>query len=105
LSLGDTQRDFSKCLGILIVWAYANGYEITLGDAWGDPSDGRHIPNSNHYRRLAIDLNLFIDGAYQSSTESHRPLGDFWKTLDERARWGGDFDDGNHYSFEWEGVA
>jgi len=67
MTLGETQREFAKDIGLLIVWAYSNGYEITFGDAWGHPDDNRHMPNSNHYRRLAIDLNLFIGEVYQSS--------------------------------------
>ena len=105
LTLGATQKEFARDIGLLIVWAYSNGYELTFGDAWGDSEDGRHMSNSNHYRRLAVDLNLFIDGVYQSTSEAHRPLGDYFKSLNEENRWGGDFDDGNHYSRNWQGIS
>jgi hypothetical protein len=53
---------------------------------------------------LAIDLNLFKDSEFLEQSEDHRPLGEWWKKQHPDARWGGDFDDGNHYSFEHEGV-
>ena len=94
--LGNKQRIFTRMIGKLIRWAYANGYELTFGDAWA--TDG-HRKDSFHYKRLAVDLNLFIDGQYQTSTRAHKPLGDYWKSIG--GTWGGDFrlKDGNHYSY------
>jgi len=77
---------------LLILFAYELGFEITLGDAWA--KDG-HKPNSKHYVRLAIDLNLFKNGKYLKSTKSHEPLGLFWESIG--GTWGGRFEDGNHY--------
>lgn len=65
------------------------------------------IKNSVHQLGLAVDLNLFKDGVYLQTSEDHATLGAFWKTLHPLARWGGDFrpnPDGNHYSFEYNGV-
>lgn len=100
MSLGDDQRRFVYLLGKLITWAYENGYEFTVGDAWAQTG---HMPDSFHYKRLAVDLNLFIDGGWQKTTEAHRPLGEYWKSIG--GTWGGDFKrkDGNHYSYG-EGV-
>lgn len=55
-----------------------------------------HRRASFHYRRLAIDINLFKDGIYLRKTEDHKPLGDYWQSLG--GTWGGAWDDGNHYS-------
>lgn len=57
---------------------------------------------SLHPDKLAIDLNLFKDGHYLSSTEAHRPLGEWWESIG--GTWGGRFNDGNHYSLEHRGV-
>lgn len=68
---------------------------------------GGGIAMSNHQVGLAVDINLFKDGVYLQTTEDHAKLGAFWKTLHPLARWGGDFrpkPDGNHYSFEYNGV-
>ena len=83
-------------VAILIIYAYFRGYEITLGDALATTG---HIPDSFHYKKLAIDLNLFKDGKYLTETEDHAELGAFWKLLG--GSWGGDFPDpdGNHYSW------
>ena len=77
----------------LIIFAYSLGYEITMGDAFATTG---HKVGSFHYKRLAIDLNLFKDGVYLETTEAHRPLGIYWESRD--GTWGGRFKDGNHYS-------
>ena len=113
-TLGQKQRRFARYVGKLINFAYENGYELTLGqalrskaEAEANAASGAGISNSLHLISLAIDLNLFIKGVYQTKTEAHRPLGDYWKTLAPDCRWGGDFvsrPDGNHYSVEHRGV-
>ena len=94
MSLRTRQSEFAKALGMLIMYAYKNGYELTLGDAYATSG---HIANSFHYKRLAIDLNLFKDGKYLTETEDHEPLGIYWESLG--GSWGGRFKDGNHYSW------
>lgn len=111
-SLGAAQRALPPMLAKLINYAYIHGYELTLGDAYRDPrvhgAFGESKPNSyskkksNHKRRLAIDLNLFRDGVYLTSSEAHRPLGEYWESLG--GAWGGRFNDGNHYSIEYQGI-
>jgi len=95
MSLRKRQSKFARMVGLLILFAYEKEYEITLGDAYA--TDG-HCDGSFHYKRLAIDLNLFRDGKYLTNTEDHKPLGDFWESIG--GSWGGRFKnpDGNHYS-------
>ncbi len=97
VKLSRTQRDFTKALTELLVWAQMQGYEFTLGSAYAKSG---HIDGSYHYKRLAIDLNLFIDDKYQRTTEAHRPIGEKWEQLG--GTWGGRFanPDGNHYSWD-----
>ena len=78
---------------LLILYAYELGFEVTIEDVTA--RDG-HRRGSFHYKKLAIDLNLFRNGVYLKSTESHRPLGEFWESIG--GTWGGRWDDGNHYS-------
>lgn len=116
MTLGQKQRLFTFYIAKLILRAYEMGYEMTLGDAYRHPLQAaenakpgpngekpKGISNSLHCQRLAIDLNLFRHGEYLTTTEAHRPLGEYWESLHELARWGGRFNDGNHYSFEHEG--
>ena len=119
-ALGDKQRLFAKMMGEFLVWCYANDYEVTFGEATRPPelaalyaSQGRGIANSLHTKRLALDINLFLDSSlesdediYQPDSEAYRPLGEKWKSMHPLNRWGGDFSrpDGNHFSMEHEGV-
>ena len=113
MTLGEKQRRFAELVGRLIAWCYANGFELTFGECYRTPEQaalnaktGAGISNSLHTKRLAIDVNLFVDGVYQQESEAYRPLGDYWKTLDPECAWGGDFTkkDGNHFSLAHEGV-
>lgn len=112
MTLGEKQRLFVELVGKLIAWAYANGYELTFGDAYRTPEQaaanavrGSGIANSLHTQRLAVDFNLFLDGKYRPDSEAYRPLGEYWMTLHPLACWGGNFTrpDGNHFSLAHEG--
>ncbi len=98
MSLSERQIQFTKMIALLIQYANLLGYSLTFGDAYSKVGFGVHSYNSKHYERLAVDFNLFINGVYQTSTEAHKPLGEFWKFIG--GSWGGDFKnkDGNHYS-------
>lgn len=112
MTLREHQSLFARLLPRLLDFAYNNGYEVTLGEAWRPPETaelyaktGRGIANSLHTDKLAIDLNLFKNGVFLGSTEDHRPLGEFWEALHPLCRWGGRFRDGNHYSVTYGGRA
>ena len=94
---GQAQKRFAAMVPVLINFIYSQGYTVTLGDAWAKP--GTHRKGSYHYKRLAIDLNLFKDGVYLRTSEAHEIFGVFWEMMG--GTWGGRFrkKDGNHYSF------
>lgn len=94
MTLRERQSEFVRMTALLINYATLRGYELTFGDAWA--SSG-HKSGSFHYKRLAIDLNLFKDGKWLQDTEDHRELGEFWEHIG--GSWGGKWNDGNHYSF------
>jgi hypothetical protein len=114
MSLVDKQADFALCAAKLIQYAAACGYQVTFGDAYRDPRVPYGHPKSCHRARLAVDLNLYVKGVWiqDSAHAAWKKLGDFWESLDHRARWGGQGamhpeglkHDGNHFSFEHEGV-
>lgn len=109
-TLGQKQRRFAKLVPRLIDKAHELGFEVTLGDAYRDPrvhgawgtKKSYSASKSVHKQRLAIDLNLFKNGVYQTSSEAHRPLGEWWEK--QGGCWGGRWNDGNHYSFEHNGC-
>ena len=106
MTLRQKQSKFAQMVAKLVTWAFENGFEVTLGEAFRtDEQQGIYVKNgsskiqrSKHQDRLAIDLNLFVDGKYQESTKAYTPLGDCWK--DMGGIWGGDWGwDGNHFEF------
>ncbi len=112
MTLRQKQSLFAQHVARLILQAEILGFEVTLGEAQRSEEEaarlaklGKGSKRSLHCVRLAVDLNLFAGGHYLSSTESHRPLGEWWEAQHPLARWGGRFNDGNHYSFTHEGRA
>lgn len=108
MTLGEKQRLFAGLVSDLIRHAYEQDYALTFGAAFRDPAWGVGHKKSLHGMRLAVDLNLFVqvDGVwvFKTATEDHRPLGEWWEARHALARWGGRFQDGNHYSLEHEGM-
>lgn len=106
MSLREEQSKFARHIADLIIFAYSLGYELSFGDAYRDPRTKYGNPNSLHRKRLAVDFNLFDSGEYLQRTEDHTCLGKYWKSLDEKNAWGGDFEDGdgNHYSRSYGGM-
>jgi hypothetical protein len=98
MTLREKQSAFALMVGKLIVFAYEKGYELTLGDAFAIAG---HKPNSNHYIRLAIDLNLFKDGIWLNQgmemERGHGILHDYWDSLGGAKRIDNDL---NHYALE-----
>ena len=106
-----------KCLGELICYASSKGYELTLGEGYVQHlrpakdgvfyKDAVHMEDSLHYSRLAIDLNLFVNGRYVTDGNHFCwvDLGAFWEGLDPLCRSGRHFGDANHLSITWENRA
>ncbi len=100
-----------RLLPRLIDKAHSLGFEIRGGDLFRDPRiHGEHgkkraygHKKSNHKLKLAIDLNLFKNDEFIQTTEGHRQLGEWWEEQHEDCRWGGRFNDGNHYSLTHNG--
>ncbi len=126
MTLRQKQSLLVRCLRKLFAFAERNGWEFTLGEAgviqlrqvwWTDNFGGQgrlvtypdreHMEGSLHYKRLAIDLNLFVNGRYIRSGKNpaYVELGAYWKGLHPLCRWGGDFGDANHFSIGHGGKA
>lgn len=112
MTLGQKQELFMRLLPRLIDKAHELGFNVRGGDLFRDPrvhgalgvKKGYGHPRSAHKNKLAIDLNLFRKGAFLINTEDHSELGSWWEKQHELCRWGGRFNDGNHYSIEHDGV-
>jgi hypothetical protein len=109
MKLSEKQAIFTLNTAKLILWADAQGYKLTYGEAYR-PKEmaeiyyqrGIGIKNSQHGKRLAVDFNLFCNGRYMTDSESYARLGIAWQKLHEDNRWGGNFPDpdGNHFEMQ-----
>jgi hypothetical protein len=99
MTLREKQSLHVKLFGLLIQFATANGFELTWGDAARMDRKG-HMDGSLHYSRLAVDVNLFIQGKWieDGSHPAWKQLGEFWEKLHPLCAWGGRFQDANHFS-------
>ena len=101
MKLKAKQQLFAKLVPLLLGYIHSLGHEVTLGNT----TAATGFKHSVHPKKIAIDLNLFIDGKYQRSTKAFEPIGQFWKGLHPLCRWGGDFPgDGGHFSLEHGGY-
>lgn len=109
-TLCEEQCFFAFNVALLIKFIYDHGHYCTFGEAYRTPEqaalyakEDKGIVDSLHCKRLAIDLNLFkqtkmvvtceraLKNAAVCTIEEYRPIGQYWKGLDSRNKWGGDF--------------
>ena len=106
MKLGEKQELFARLYAAHLVWLTAMGYEYRLGDVFASTG---HRKGSNHYLKLAGDINLFKDRKFLNKTSDHTESGEHWENSHELCYWGGNWDkddhpgeagedDGNHYS-------
>ena len=121
MTLREKQELFLQLLCGLITHVFSQpGRTCTGGELWRSDAtaeamaaQGKGVANSVHRQRLAIDLNLFLDGVWQQGTEAHREIGEWWEQQHPLCRWGGRFKDskgnpkpdGNHYGLTHNGVS
>ena len=99
MSLVGEQAAFLHDVVKLRQFATAAGFVVTGGELWRSPEQqaiyyktGRSKTlDSNHLKRLAIDLNFFKDGVLCYDAAALRLVGDYWQSLDPKNRWGGNF--------------
>ena len=114
MDLSKLQQEFTISIAELINYATMRGYWLTFGDFYRDKrvhgmfgiKSSYSAGSSVHKLRLASDFNLFVDGDYISDGKhpAWLDLGEQWEKMHKSARWGGRFNDANHFSFEWQGY-
>ena len=118
----EKQFIFIQNLAKLITWAFENGYQLTIGEALRTQDQqmlyfeglsvvkiggNTHLAKttrktqtlaSKHLDKLAIDLNVFINGVYRTDKESYKELAEYWKSLHPENVAGYDWGwDANHF--------
>ena len=111
--LGRKQKRFTILIAELIAFTYTlPGFRLTFGDAYRASTCTHGHNKSLHRDRLAIDLNLFVDGEWITCTGNAQTVNrhvTLWKYVGEFAEeigltWGGRFNDFNHFSMEHNGM-
>lgn len=96
MSLLQEQFAFSKDVAALFLYLIDHGFNWSLGEALRTEYQqaeyvrtGRSkTSNSQHLKKLAIDLNIFKDGMLCNAAQL-KGVGDYWEGLSPLNRWGG----------------
>lgn len=112
MTLRQKQSVFAFLSARLMIFIHNAGYEYTYGETYRSAQEAERLYKlykagkgtraaliSGHTKKLAVDLNLFKNGRYLSSTEAHKIFGDWWENQHINCEWGGRYGDGNHYEF------
>ena len=99
MSIVNEQAAFLLDVAKLIQWATQEGFTVTAGELYRSLEQqqiyfktGRSKTlNSQHMKRLAIDLNFFVNGKLTWSKDILAPVGAYWESLNPKNRWGGNF--------------
>lgn len=99
MSMVTEQWAFLQDLAKLIAFAEGQGFILTGGELWRTQEQqeihlakGRSkTKDSKHLIRCAVDLNVIKGGALATHPDDYRLLGEFWKGLNKKNRWGGDW--------------
>ncbi len=106
MKLSELQQLFARDTILLFQHILEEGYTFTYGETMRSPEQaeiyakqGKGIKDSLHCKRLAIDINLFENGEYLTSSEAYSKFGCFWEHLSPSNRWGGNFKKKNGSKF------
>ena len=105
MTLGQQQELFTENLAKLIQYAISEGYGCRLREVQRTPEqqaiyikEGKSKTlNSRHIPSLAGDIYFTKDGKLVEGKTAEetkallQPLGDYWESLNENNRWGGNY--------------
>jgi len=106
MNLSNEQWIFLQDVAKLIIYAKNAGYKLTGGELYRTSYQQREYLRtgksktlrSKHLRRLAIDLNIFINGKLTYEPNDIRLLGEYWERLNSKNVWGGSWGwDAGHF--------
>lgn len=103
MKLKEARIKYSRLLAQLVLWIFSQGYEVAFDEGMDritakDPTSD-HMKNSLHELGLAQDLLIYKGGTYLTATEDYKFAGEKWESMHPLCRWGGRFQDGDHFSF------
>lgn len=110
MTLNDKQHIFSQNLAKLLLHVDSLGLTCSVGEVFRTKEQaeiyvkqGKGILDSQHCKKLAVDLFLFSNGQFLQKKEDYKLLGEYWKSLHLDNRHGSDFPRADHVHFEMKG--
>ena len=110
MTLNDKQHIFSQNLAKLLLHVESLGLTCSIGEVYRTKEQaeiyvkqGIGIKDSQHCKKLAVDIHLFSNGKYLQMKSDYQPLADYWKSLHLENRWGGDWKRVDAVHFEMQG--
>ena len=108
LKLSDHQWLFLQDLALLILYCREHRHKVTGGELLRTlyqqleylRTGKTKTKRSWHLKKMAIDLNFFIDGKLTYDKKKLQNIGQYWEDLSPYNRWGGNFKtflDTNHF--------
>lgn len=99
MTISEEQAAFLLDACKLIQYATSLGWNVTGGELFRTSAQQEiyfkqgktKTMNSNHLRRLAIDLNFLKNGQPCWDKEQLAEIGKYWESLSPVNRWGGNF--------------
>ena len=100
MSLREEQSEFFKDIALFFIYlSDIDGLDVTLGEAYRTKYQQREYvrnglsmtQNSFHLKRLAVDLNFFLDGKYINRSKDHdiiKHIADVWEGISPQNRAG-----------------
>ena len=98
MKLSELQQSFASDTVLLFQYILEQGYTFTYGEAMRSAEqaelyakEGKGILDSQHCKKLAVDLQLFANGVFLQDKKDYQLLGEYWESLNPDNRWGGKF--------------
>ena len=110
MTLNDKQHIFAMNLAKLLQHVESLGLTCSVGEVFRTKEQaeiyvkqGKGILDSQHCKKLAVDLFLFSNGKFLQKKEDYKLLGEYWESLHPDNRWGGRFPRVDSIHFEMRG--
>lgn len=110
MTLNDKQHIFAMNLSKLLQHVDSIGLTCSVGEVHRPPEmaeiyvkQGKGILDSQHCKKLAVDLFLFSNGKFLQKKDDYKLLGEYWESLNPDNRWGGKFPRVDSVHFEMKG--
>jgi len=109
MTLNDKQHIFAMNLAKLLQHVESLGLTCSIGEVFRTREqaeiyvkEGKGILESQHCKKLAVDIQLFSNGVFLQNKDDYKLLGEYWKGLHPDNRHGGDFKRVDSVHFEMQ---